>query len=154
MKGIILATTLGLCATGEAFSSPDDMIAFHAKKAQGMNATAPVGVSSSRGSLVYLDNGSNCDKSITSGFGFTLGSCVVRINEGHGVYYSDCYSTASQIKFTFTECSDVLCKEDCKTYQMAEDKCSSDPEPYNGQVECASNVDAYENYDELKLHSK
>jgi hypothetical protein len=58
---------------------------------------------------VYLDAGKTCDGKVISGFGFTLGSCVVRDNEGSGVIYSSCYKYGGQTKFTFTECEDEYC---------------------------------------------
>ena len=141
--------------TASALGSPFQMIEHHVSRARSLNGTAsPATVAGARGSLVYLDNGNDCDEPITSGFGFTLGECVVRQNEAHGVKYSNCFYDTGKIVFTFTECSDVYCNEDCVDYMMIEQQCIYDPEPYNGKLSCDSNVDAYHNYEELTLHSR
>lgn len=145
-------------AFADAFSScPNKMIERHLQMSKASNQTNDEGFqfpgATTKGSLVYIDNGADCDKKITAGFGFTLNSCVVRINEGHGVKYSNCYESGDKVMFTFTECSDEFCKEGCQSYQLSEEKCSSDPEPYNGQVACATNEDAWKNYNELTLHT-
>lgn len=156
MQKFLLTAALGVGAVAVSWT-PEDMIKRHLQHTLDMNGTAsPAEVTAGvRGSLVYIDNGENCDKDITSGFGFTLGECVVRQNEGHGVLYKNCFYDTGKVVFTLTECSDVFCKEGCVDYMMIESKqCVYGPEPYNGQVVCATNVDAYNNYEELTLTSK
>lgn len=117
--------------------------------------TLPVNsVLQSQGSLVYLDNGKSCDGAVTQGIGFTLGECIVRDNEGSGVVYSNCYSSGDQIKYFFTTCTDTICQEGCTTYSMSQNKCSTEAEPYNGQIVCSSSVDAYQSYSQFELVSK
>jgi hypothetical protein len=157
MQNVLFTAALGVAAAAAIPSRPEGMINYHLQKARGMNGTAsPSDVTAGkRGSLVYLDNGDNCDKDITSGFGFTLGECVVRQNEGHGVKYANCFYDTGSVVFTLTECSDVYCKEDCTDHMMIESKqCNYGPEPYNGQIVCSPDVDAYNNYEELTLTSK
>ena len=158
-KGFLTAALSVSVTVTASTLSPQDMIKLHVQRAQNMTGTAhksSSGVTAGkRGSLVYLDNGENCDKDITSGFGFTLGECVVRQNEGHGVKYANCFYDTGNVVFTFTECSDKLCQEDCVDYMMINSKqCVYGPEPYNGQIVCSPNVDAYNNYEDLTLSSR
>jgi hypothetical protein len=154
MKKAFLVSAL--VGSASAASSPQGLIDHHLQKTKGMKGIPSVTnvTAGKRGSLVYLDNGNDCDKDLTSAFGFTLGECVVRQNEGHGVKYANCFYDTGSVVFTLTECSDEFCTEDCTDYMMIESKqCIYGPEPYNGQVVCAPNVDAYHNYEELTLTS-
>mmetsp|Transcript_15720 Transcript_15720/g.26223 ORF Transcript_15720/g.26223 Transcript_15720/m.26223 type:complete len:204 (+) Transcript_15720:52-663(+) len=157
MKASFLVGVLGAGAAAASLS-PQGLIEHHLQRARRMNvnSTAATEVTAGkRGSLVYLDNGDNCDKDITSAFGFTLGECVVRQNEGHGVKYASCFYDTGNVVFTITECSDEFCQEGCVDHMMVESKqCTYGPEPYNGQIVCAANVDAYTNYEQLTLTSK
>ena len=106
---VISLSTLG-CASSLQFVTPEAKIEEHvgvAKTIGFVNGTAPL--TTTKGSLTYIDAGSSCTSAVRSGFGFTLGECVVRDNEGSGVIYSNCYTSGNQVKFTFTQCEDTLC---------------------------------------------
>ncbi|CAE7368675.1 unnamed protein product, partial [Symbiodinium microadriaticum] len=96
-------------ASSLSFVTPEAKIEQHVKLADHGNAVNGTVTTTTKGSLVYLDAGSSCTSSVQSGFGFTLGECVVRDNEGSGVIYSNCYTSGGQVKFTFTKCEDTRC---------------------------------------------
>jgi hypothetical protein len=152
----IVASILAVAASSTFISNPEDVIEYHIRQIKDMKGTTlPVNsVLQSQGSLVYLDNGKSCDGAVTQGIGFTLGECIVRDNEGSGVVYSNCYSSGDQIKYFFTTCTDTTCQEGCTTYSMSQNKCSTEAEPYNGQIVCSSSVDAYHSYSQFELVSK
>lgn len=111
-RSAILVTSVIAFSSG-AFITPQEKIQEHHKLVESPDAVpAPVlNTTVTKGSLNYIDAGSSCSSTIRSGFGFTLGECVVRDNEGSGVIYSNCYKSGSAVKFTFTECEDEYCKQ-------------------------------------------
>lgn len=108
-SALVVSTLLSL-GTSE-FVTPEEKIQEHLKIAQSAASIASFNTSTTtKGSLAYIDNGSGCSGAVKSGFGFTLGECVVRDNEGSGVIYSNCYTSGGKVQFTFTECEDTQCK--------------------------------------------
>jgi hypothetical protein len=107
-SALVVSTLLSL-STAE-FVTPEAKMDEHMKIAQSSVSIDGVNTTTTKGSLSYIDNGSSCSGAVKSGFGFTLGECVVRDNEGSGVIYSNCYTSGGKVQFTFTQCEDTQCK--------------------------------------------